>query len=739
VNNTAQKVTTATLLALVSLLPIIYIPGVYDFTRWPRLLMLQVAVILLAVTWFRSHKNPKGLPRIAVPVSAFVGWQILTTLWADNAVEALQRGSQAFTMGGFALLCAFLVSPSEIRRVILATAAATAFVSIICICQYWGIAFEWIPTAGNPSATFGYRNYLATYLVVVLPPIGVVAWPEPNRGLRWLLLTATALGATALLCTRTRGAWMAAIVIGVIGGVIWVMSGDFDRLRNRLSFRSILTVVVTLFLIGVLGLRSASETPGGQFRIDEQKSDALTALKTSFSVESSRGRTTVWYNTLDMVVEHPIVGVGLGGWQFAYPLYDKGDQITTNVAPQRPHNDLLWLLSEIGIVGLLLYAWLLLTVFNLVRRATSQHRPMAIGLALGVVGYVVHGFFSYPLERVCASAIAWFCIGSVGALSSEMEGPKRSWSRYLALPIALVGLLASVLTSERIQFDWHYAKAIEAWRRSDWSSVVQTARSAISIGPYDFRAYQLLGAGYQRQGQVDEALAAFTESLAYHPNEGHRPLGDLLVQMGKPDEAVEHFKRELELYPKSVVVRLELGRALGAVGDWAGMRQAAEEAIEQQPDYVEAILLMAQAIEKQGDLVVARGLLERVLASKRAPAHVYTQYAALLSRGRKWEASIAAYRRASELSPDNPRTHNNLGVALTKLEKYSEAALAFRRAVLLDSTYARAYRNLGDSLEKVNEPAEAALAYQAFVLHWQGDPAHRAWAEERIRKLGETQ
>lgn len=732
----AARLATGTFLALALLLPVVYVPGVYDFTRWPRLLLLQIGVGLLGVAWLCRSETKFRQPKILLPIAAFTGWQIFTTLWAANPVESVVRGSQAVTMAGFSVACTFLLSRSGIERVIRATAAVAAVVSFVCICQYWGLAFQWIPTAGNPSATFGYRNYLATYLVTVLPAICVLAWSSTHPRIRQVLWLTAVMAVTALLCTRTRGAWLAAIAILALGMVALIVQGHLSVFRTRLSTRTIIPVLASISFIGLVGLRSPDLRQGGQFQIDEHKAEALTALKTSFSVDASRGRTAVWGNTFNMIADHPLVGVGLGGWQFAYPLYDRGDQITTNVSPQRPHNDLLWLLAETGIVGLLLYGWLLLTVVQRVLVTRPEHTPIVIGLALGITGYLVHSCFSYPLERIAASSFVWFSIGAISSLSSEGEHrSKQSWSRFLPLPLVGVGVLSAVLTTERIRFDWHYAKAVEAWRRSDWSSVVQTAEAALAVGPLDFRAYQLLGAGYQQIGQADRALAAYSASMTYHPNEGHRPLGDLLVQMGRPAEAVDHYRREVDLYPDALDTRVSLVRALGAAEDWAGMRQAASEILKRKPDHTEAISLMAHACEKQGDRVKAASLLEPLLASGRAPAAVYSQYASILSGGGKWRAALPAYRRAAELSPENPSTRNNLGVALRKLHRYSEAAEAFRAAISIDTSYARAYRNLGEVLEKMDEPGKAEIAYQAFIDHWQGDPAHRVWAETRIRTI----
>ena len=181
-------------------LPLIYVPEVYDFTRWPRLAILQVITAAMFVGWLTTSVKHEHRPHpgLLLSIVAFTAWQILSIMWANNKVEALQRGSQTVTFALFALACAHTLTLDGIMKALKAIAVASGIVSFICICQYWGVGFSSLPTAGNPSATFGYRNYLATYLVVSFPLIVLVGWNQRHHffgPLAWGLAT---LNLTAL-------------------------------------------------------------------------------------------------------------------------------------------------------------------------------------------------------------------------------------------------------------------------------------------------------------------------------------------------------------------------------------------------------------------------------------------------------------------------------------------------------------------------------------------------------------
>lgn len=708
--------------AAVLVIPLVYVTGVYDFTRWPRLLLLQAltAVLLagLAVRVWRSHAergNEVCSPARAVllPVAAFTGWQLLAILWADNPIEGIQKGSQLLSFVAFSAAAAFTLSRDDFEDIARLTAIPVAIVSAICICQYWGIAFSRIPTAGNPSATFGYRNYLATYLVVTIPPIAWAAWSSPR--FRAALFGALLLALTALLCTRTRGAWLGLATVAAAGAVIVIRTDAMTRLRHELTARRVGAVLVAIVLVGTVGLRSPQMANRGQFGIDEQKRDAVTAITSTFSASSSRGRTIVWSNTLEMVMDHPLVGVGLGGWQFAYPRYDAGEWITDNVAPQRPHNDLLWILSETGIVGLALYLWLLV---SLIRAVRNRKAGFEVSLLLGIAAYVVHSLFSFPSERVASPAMMWLWVGGIAATSTKQAEATSATTRAAAALALVLILSCAGLSAARFRFDGHYAKTVEAWMRNDWHSVVVEGEKAAAVGPLDFRVYQLLGAGYEQTGRTDEAETAYRTSLRYHPNEGHLPLADLLLRLGRTGEAGASYAAELDLYPRSVNAHLGLVRTAAASGDTAGARVWAERALRIRPDNA-----------------AARSMIEG--AAVDAPES-HARNGDRLGKAGRWEEALQAHREAAAMAPDIPRYHNNVGVALTRLGRYSEAIDAFNRAIAADTDYARAYRNLGDAHEKAGNARAAVTAYNAFAERWTGDPRHADWARDRARELAAT-
>ena len=92
--------------------------------------------------------------------------------------------------------------------------------------------------------------------------------------------------------------------------------------------------------------------------------------------------------------------------------------------------------------------------------------------------------------------------------------------------------------------------------------------------------------------------------------------------------------------------------------------------------------------------------------------------------GRTFEA-VQAYRAALAARPDDPRIHNNLGVALKALGDEASAAEHYRRALELAPGYANAHRNLGVLRRAQGRYDESLRSFLAALRLDPDSEAHR--------------
>ena len=100
-----------------------------------------------------------------------------------------------------------------------------------------------------------------------------------------------------------------------------------------------------------------------------------------------------------MAKAHPIAGAGLGGFWAEAPRYHdaSGQQ-----SPQQAHNDYLELLASGGLIGLAIFVWFIVVLFQESRRAAQQdqgfQRGAVLGAILGVAGIAVHSLVDFGLH-----------------------------------------------------------------------------------------------------------------------------------------------------------------------------------------------------------------------------------------------------------------------------------------------------------------------------------------------------
>jgi O-antigen ligase len=112
-----------------------------------------------------------------------------------------------------------------------------------------------------------------------------------------------------------------------------------------------------------------------------------------------------------VIEEHPFVGVGIGGQPRASRLLAGSDRPTPNFVS---HTTPLTVFAELGAVGLLLYAWLLVGGFRLILELRRRAEPIGLALGAAFIGLFVHalfysGFLEDPLTWLVLAITAAYC------------------------------------------------------------------------------------------------------------------------------------------------------------------------------------------------------------------------------------------------------------------------------------------------------------------------------------------
>lgn len=251
---------------------------------------------------------------------------------------------------------------------------------------------EWIPGLHtSPHYPVGFKLSVTHGILVSL---GAFACLLLAREAKTTAARAPLIG-LALLCIHN----VLFIVIGRTGYVVLAALLAFFALNTLRSWRSIVLTVV----LGI-GLFSAAYYGSiFQERFQHAVSD-LTHWRPGSGDETSVGQRIGYYRTtLQIIAEHPLTGVGTGGFAQAYAEKVKG---TEAPATTNPHNDYLMIGAQSGIPGLLLLLALYGVIWHTARNFGSRlERDLARGVVLTIA---ISGLFNAVLlDHTEGALFAW--------------------------------------------------------------------------------------------------------------------------------------------------------------------------------------------------------------------------------------------------------------------------------------------------------------------------------------------
>jgi putative inorganic carbon (hco3(-)) transporter len=242
-----------------------------------------------------------------------------------------------------------------------------------------GFRSRWVGVYADP-------NHMAMNMAVVVP-LAVAFLARKESG--WLLRAACALAAVlavvAIVLSHSRGGF---IGLSVAMGV-WAI-----REKRRIQ-----AVVVG----GLLALGLVLFAPKSFWQRNE--------TVTSFHQDASAmGRVYAWQVASRISLDKPLLGVGAGGFRFAWPLYAPPEARQAYVA----HNIFLDVIGELGFVGLALFLVFAggATGGAFAASKDAQMGWLARALAASMAGYLICDLFSgyilsahlYVLFGLAASA-----------------------------------------------------------------------------------------------------------------------------------------------------------------------------------------------------------------------------------------------------------------------------------------------------------------------------------------------
>ena len=252
------------------------------------------------------------------------------------------------------------------------------------------------------TSSFGYFGMFASFLIMVSPIVIRFALLKKHDDMRTIpLLGLVVLGAICLYLTRTRAAWIVAVLLILLALMMF-------RKWKTIAILAALLCAAPFVLPHRIMFHQLK--PGGVDKTIDH-------------------RFVLWWQAIYVTRAKPVFGCGLNTYPKNVEKY--GTDIDEEAKIYYAHNGYLQHAAETGIAGLLAFVALLwryydLMVLDLKSKRHHRDRQMLAALALGVTGFVFYMVFDTIFHNLQPFLLFWVLLGWSLAVRERMHGHKQA-------------------------------------------------------------------------------------------------------------------------------------------------------------------------------------------------------------------------------------------------------------------------------------------------------------------------
>src|SRR6266513_579305 len=438
------------------------------------------AALVAAIGW---ALQPPTLPRAAVvffiAFSLFVLWQAASIAWSIEPARSWDYANRSLVYLAFAAAGALLggIAPRQLAY------AAAALLGALFV---WSLAAKVIPGLYSDYGRLarlryplGYWNELAMLAAVVylfldeqrLQSIGVLA-------VAWIAGACVA-GAGLLLpgvsddgqahSVRVHDGLLFGLALVVGAAVVALALRYFVKRAVNATVVRLVAVVLVAVILGALVASVVRAGGPGSWASDRwhEFSNPVSAQLSNAPGRvvstSSSNRWRWWQEAWNAFTDQPAQGTGAG----TFGLTDRIER-NSPLAVVEPHATPLQFLTELGLIGFLLYGAVLVAI--------ARRTFLPLGLAVAVC--VLHSFVDIDWDYIAVQGPLFLL---VGALIAGPPARRRGW---LVPAVAGVCALAAVYSlASPWRSDQRLNSALDAAEHNNLLGAIDRAKSAHSFNP----------------------------------------------------------------------------------------------------------------------------------------------------------------------------------------------------------------------------------------------------------------
>lgn len=674
------------LLAACFLIPIIFIPQLYDVFDLPKLVALKTALlcVMLPALLHSVKKNAVtfSLHPFIIPLAAFLGMHTFSAAISPYPSLSFLEWLNTFSFILFALLVFHYTPQDGAQYYFSLITLSTLITSIYAIMQHLGvdpILWDDANIRFRSTSTLGNPDFLGAYLAMSFPFVlgfTLTAKSPLQKASGGFTLFALFI---ALLFSFSRGAYLS-FFISIF--IFMAFAGQKARQTNAKLLILILAGFLFFFYIG----------SHEKVTIDKKETTATQRIKTTLHMDypSIAIRRHLWHDTLQMIRAKFWTGFGPGTYTLFFTGYRSPELLHLAgrlSLPESAHNDYLQHAVDSGIFAFFIFVWVVAcsVIYVLKKNSISgSNRILNACLLSSLAVFCVENIFYY---HVAPTYLLFFLCLGLAPLLNEPKKEKITFSLpfsalstfilKLTLPILCIGMLIHLFFP--VYSSYSFRRGTVKMEKQEISDAALFFLEAKLFSPHDKIYSAYLGKCYEEMGlrvlsskkkheKTDEikffqlALNEYEDLLKQYPAHSF-VLADigrvefLMFQLGVDkkgaQKSIESYKQSIRLDPKNSLLYNDLGRVILSQMKIKEAENYFKKAIELEPEYSEAHSNLGLCYYHEKKPKEARFHFYKALESDPQYFDALARLGVMAYEEKKYPEALDYFKKASAVRPED--------------------------------------------------------------------------------------
>jgi len=547
---------------------------------WRPELAVSLLLIVTSTFAFRSASFGKALANISrqefvwilAPIICFISWSFISAIWAPSTRSVIHHSLVWTSYLLFYVFCRWQISTgTDLRNAKIALLGVIVLICLPAVIEYYGFLI-----AGN-ATSIGLRYSKYAEIVNAILPLLIVAAIGRRSKLTPVFLAAIVAIWLFDIGTQRRSA------IGIFPlAAVATMAAVLAFKKYRGYARRMLPAAAAVVVVPIVVLSISSITIG---------EDPAVSRMSDWTVEMSNNARPLFGRIgLEMFRDAPVTGIGgdnygqqFNGYAKRYAAVHPTDPGLAAIElgiPERAHNEYIQVLAELGIVGFVLFGWMLAGVIVLGTKALFRPGGPSLNTIAALIGigtFLASSTVSSYSFRLVQNGLIFFLLLAVAMpglveISGNKAVEKASSLRFLRLGVAATGLLAvffAVFSLSRAASVYYCGTG--ANERSG-PAAEESFQRAIGLDPENATAYSAFGGHFLDAGRPREAAIQLRRSidLGRSTPSDYSYLATAFILAGDYAEARDALAEAVGVYPRSLFLRTRYSVVLAELGEHDG-------------------------------------------------------------------------------------------------------------------------------------------------------------------------